>query len=68
MFVILPVIFTIAGLFFALRFKITPTRHRVMMAEIERLRGGGSKDDVSPDTRRVCERLTGLSYEKLFMK
>ncbi len=68
MFVSLPVIFTLAGLFFALRFKITPTRHRVMMAEIERLRGGGSKADVSPDTRRVCERLTGLSYEKLFMK
>ncbi|MBS6134422.1 MAG: oligogalacturonide transporter [Bifidobacterium longum] len=34
------------------------------MAEITRLRNGGAKADVTDDTRRVVERLTGLPYER----
>ena len=36
----------------------------VVLAEITRLRNGGAKADVTDDTRRVVERLTGLPYER----
>ncbi|MEE8738235.1 MAG: MFS transporter [Bifidobacterium sp.] len=37
---------------------------RQILAEIARLRSGGSKADVDPDTKRTVERLTGVPYEK----
>jgi len=33
------------------------------LTEITRLRNGGDKVDVTPETRHVVERLTGLPYE-----
>ncbi|WP_236023644.1 MFS transporter [Bifidobacterium miconis] len=36
----------------------------IVLAEITRLRNGGSKADVTPETRRVVESLTGLPYER----
>ena len=36
----------------------------VVLAEITRLRNGGAKADVTPETRSVVEHLTGLSYER----
>ena len=36
----------------------------IVLAEITRLRNGGAKADVTDDTRRVVERLTGLPYER----
>ena len=33
--------------------------------QIERLDAGGKKDEVTPETKRVCELLTGMPYEKL---
>ncbi|KAB8287228.1 sodium:galactoside symporter [Bifidobacterium ramosum] len=35
----------------------------VVLREIDRLRAGGAKDDVTPDVRKVVESLTGLPYE-----
>lgn len=36
----------------------------IVLAEITRLRNGGAKADVTDDTRRIVERLTGLPYER----
>ena len=55
----------IAGIACALRFKVTPKTHAIILAEIERLDAGGKKDEVTPETKRVCELLTGMPYEKL---
>ena len=36
----------------------------VVLAEIARLRAGGSKADASDGTRRIVERLTGIPYDR----
>lgn len=66
MFFLLPVCGIGLGIAFALRFRVTPTTHRVLTQELERLRAGGQKTDVDPQTRDVCELLTGLPYERLY--
>ena len=37
----------------------------IVLTEITRLRNGGDKVDVTPETRHVVERLTGLPYGEL---
>ncbi len=60
-----PLALIIAGIFIARRFSITPQTHAILIAEIERLKSGGSKKDVDAETRKVCEELTGKPYEHL---
>ena len=66
LFIILPVIMAIAGVLFALLYKLSPTNHKIVVQEINRLEEGGRKQDVDPQTKAVCEQLTGLPYEKLY--
>lgn len=54
------------GIIVATRFKITPETHGILAAEIDRLKKGGSKSDVTPETKEVCELLTGIPYEDLY--
>lgn len=54
------------GIALSLLFRLDPANHRILLAEIGRLKDGGSKDYVSPETRKVCETLTGLKYENLW--
>ncbi|MDZ7794865.1 MAG: MFS transporter [Spirochaetia bacterium] len=63
-----PVVFLITGFLVSLKFKITPETHKILTDEIARLKAGGSKADVSPETKAVCEELTGSKYEKLYKK
>ena len=39
--------------------------HAILKAEIERLEAGGSKKDVSPEAKEICEALTGHEYDTL---
>lgn len=50
----------------ALGFKLNKKTHGMLIDEMERLREGGSKDDVTPETRKVVENLTGIKYEKVW--
>jgi oligogalacturonide transporter len=63
-----PLLLIITGFIIALKFKITPATHAVLVAEIRRLKEGGARKDVTPGTRQVCEELTGLKYEELYRK
>ena len=65
-FILLPLIMLCSGIITALHFKVTPETHAIILAEIERLEHGGRKADVSPDTKRICELLTGMPYEKIW--
>lgn len=56
----------VISLVLAFGFKLNKQTHAVLIAEIERLKAGGSKVDVTPETRSVCENLTGYEYEKLW--
>jgi len=67
-FFLLPFLLIVIGIVVALRFRITPETHGILVAEIARLRGGGSMSDVTPEARKVCEELTGLPYGELFRK
>ncbi|MEL3906938.1 MAG: MFS transporter [Treponema sp.] len=64
-FILLPLIMLIAGIVYALNFKVTPETHAVILAEIDRLDAGGKKEDVTPENKRICELLTGIPYEKM---
>lgn len=64
-FILLPLIMLVTGIFYAARFKVTPETHAVILAEIDRLDGGGKKEDVTPENKRICELLTGIPYEKM---
>ncbi|HMB21121.1 MAG TPA: MFS transporter [Spirochaetota bacterium] len=65
-FFLAPFILVVAGILIAFKFKITPRTHGILIDELNRLKEGGSKSDVTPETRQVCEELTGLKYEKLY--
>lgn len=65
LFFLVPLLLIIAGIVIARKFNITPETHALLIAEIERLKAGGSKTDVDARTRAVCEELTGQSYERL---
>jgi oligogalacturonide transporter len=51
------------GILAATRFRITPKTHAVLEAELVRLRAGGDPALVAPETRRVCELLSGRPYD-----
>ncbi len=67
-FFVAPFILILLGIMVARKFKITPETHPVLMDEIKRLKEGGSRDDVNPKTREVCETLTGHPYGSLYRK
>jgi len=66
LFLIAPAACVFIGLLFSLKFKITPQTHKVIRSEIDRLEGGGSKEQACADTQRICEELTGIPYAMLY--
>lgn len=62
-FCFVPIVFAILGYWFSCRVKLNPETHAILMAEIKRLRDGGSKEDVKPEVKKVIEDLTGYKYE-----
>ncbi|MGM0438030.1 MAG: MFS transporter [Bacillota bacterium] len=61
-FIFIPVIFILAGIISAFKFKITPKKQKILRKEINRLRSGGKRKEVSPKVKKVCEELTGNNY------
>ncbi len=68
LFLLGPTILVIIGLLFSLKFRITPGTHEVLRDEINRLEAGGSKGEVCRESREVCELLTGMDYEQLYLQ
>ena len=54
------------ALFFAWRFKLNKQTHAMLIQEIDRLKAGGRKEDVSVAAKTVVEELTGYKYEDLW--
>lgn len=46
------------------RFALDQRGDLIVLGEIERLKAGGSRDAVDPQTKEVVERLTGVPYEQ----
>lgn len=66
LFVMAPTLLIVIGFISSFRFKISPGNHKVMMDEIDRLKSGGQKSDVTDQTKAVCEMITGITYEVLW--
>ena len=62
-FVFVPIVFCFIGIFFSYQLKLNDQNHHILTDEIERLRAGGSKADVDPETKKFIEELTGYKYE-----
>ena len=63
-FVFAPIAFCLLGVFFTTKVQLNEENRLVLANEIQRLRNGGSKADVDPETKALVERLTGYPYEK----
>ncbi len=63
-----PIVLIILGIISGLRFRITPQRHAQIIGEMKRLEAGGSREDVDPEVRKTCELLTGIGYERLYLR
>src|SRR6056297_384097 len=61
-FIFIPVIFIIAGIISAFKFKITPKKQQILRKEINRLRSGGKRKEVKPKVKKICEELSGNNY------
>ncbi len=58
-----PSLCIIAGIIAASWFKLSPKNSDILTKELERLRGGGKKEDVELSVKKVCQDLTGIPYE-----
>ncbi|MFE4353694.1 hypothetical protein [Peribacillus butanolivorans] len=47
-----------------MKFKLSQQNHKILLNEIDRLKNGGSLNDVEPHTKEVVEALTGWPYQK----
>lgn len=56
--------FCFLGLVFSFRVKLDDKKHDQLMEEVERLRAGGRKEDVTPEAKQLVEELTGWDYDK----
>ena len=63
-FVFLPLVFCVIGIYFSYKVKLNDNNRYILQNEIARLRAGGSKADVDPETKKFVEDLTGYPYEK----
>lgn len=66
LFMIAPIVLIAIALVVSWTFKLNRSTHETLQAEISRLEAGGDKKDVTPETKKVAEELTGHPYEKLW--
>ncbi|GGI63220.1 MFS transporter [Limosilactobacillus caviae] len=59
-------ILTLLAMAIAVTFNLDAKTHKVLIDEIERLKAGGKKANVSPKAKAVCENLTGEKYSDLW--
>lgn len=56
----------VLALIAAITFKLNKRTHGILVDEVDRLKDGGSKADVTPETRAIVENLTGYKYEDVW--
>lgn len=56
----------ILGIISSFMMKLDEKKHKVILAELDRIHAGGKMEDVDPSTRKICEQLTGFSYDRCF--
>ena len=62
LFSVVPIICMAFAYIGAYKYKLSDDRHKKILAEIERLKAGGKKEDADPDVKKLCEEVSGLSH------
>lgn len=63
-----PFCFGLWGIIISKRFKLNRENHLIVLQEIARLKNGGDRSAVDPQTRATVELLTGLPYEQCWQE
>ncbi|MFP9229995.1 MFS transporter [Pectobacterium cacticida] len=63
-----PLCFGLWGIIVSWRFRLNRDNHLLILQEISRLKLGGDKEQVDPQTRAAVEELTGLSYKQCWQE
>lgn len=58
------ILFCIIGAIASSRFRLTQSKHSILVSELERLRNGGILEDAPTEAVKVVEELTGWPHEK----
>jgi oligogalacturonide transporter len=56
----------VISILLAFTFKLNKQNHVILVNEIERLKNGGLKSAVDPETKSIVENLTGYKYENVW--
>lgn len=64
--VVMPILLCIIIYFISRRLTLTKETHKLLVDEVHRIREGGSMADVTPETKKAIEDLTGWKYEQCF--
>jgi oligogalacturonide transporter len=64
--ILVPIVLLAIGCISALYFKLTKDSHKLLVDEVNRVKDGGSKADVTPEAKQAIEELTGWKYEQCF--
>ncbi len=64
--IVVPVVLLLITWVAASRFKLTKENHKLLVDEVERVKAGGLKADVTPEAKEAIEELTGWKYEQCF--
>ncbi len=64
--IVVPVVLLLITWVAASSFKLTKETHKLLVDEVNRVKAGGSKADVTPEAKVAIEELTGWKYEQCF--
>ncbi len=64
--IVVPIIMCVIVYFISRNLTLTKENHKLLVDEVHRIRSGGKMEDVTPETRKAVESLTGWKYENCF--
>lgn len=56
----------ILGIISSFMMKLDAKHHKIILAELKRVHEGGKLEEADPETKAICEQLTGFKYENCF--
>ncbi|ADL51994.1 MFS transporter [Clostridium cellulovorans] len=63
---VVPTVLLITTVIVSRKLKLNKETHKILVDEVNRVKAGGSKADVTPEAREAIEELTGFAYENCF--
>lgn len=64
--VVVPAVLLAITYIAAKKLNLTKESHKLLVDEVNRIKAGGRKEDVTPEAKEAVERLTGFDYDKCF--